>query len=247
MEPASDTVSNFVIFATPSFDFRVSLEFLRSSIETEWALQGRGIAHGHIQIGGDCYLAKVRNKLVTEFLTDYPTATDFFFLDDDIGWPAAKIVEFLDRPEPVLAGIYPLKSEDLNFPVELTVDAESGALIERDGLVQANAVPTGFLRIKRHVLETLAAQSTTFKESGVGGVVKEYWNIFEMGRADDGWWWGEDYCFCQKWRATGGEIWVDPSIAFTHRGNRAWKADLSHHLQAYRDRALALIAPKEAA
>lgn len=226
-----------VIFATPTLSHAVSLEYLRSTIETQWALAGAKIPSGFITRGGDCFVAKVRNKIVTEFLRDFPTATDLFFIDDDIGWPAAKVIEFLNRREDIVAGIYPKKSEQIDFPVELAADPGTGRLFERDGLVRAIAGPTGFLRIKRHVLEKMAAVSQTFRDIELDGSDREYYGLFETGIGTNGWWWGEDYTFCQKWGAMGGEIWVDPSIEFTHRGQRKWTATLSDHLQTFRDRA----------
>ncbi len=224
-----------VIFATPSFTYAVSLEYLRSFTETQWALGQSGIQSGMITRGGDCFIAKVRNKIVTEFLDGFPDATDLFFLDDDIGWPALKVVEFLSRPEDVICGIYPKKSDDADFPVELSV--VDGALVDRDGLVKANAAGAGFMRIKRHVLETLAASAHKFKDLELGGDVREFYGIFETGIGPNGWWWGEDYAFCQKWIGAGGEIWVDPAIEFSHRGQKKWTASLSDHMQTFRDRA----------
>jgi len=224
------------VFATPSLNWTVSLEYLRSWTETHWALANRGIQSGVLTRGGDCFVAKVRNKMVTEFLRNFPSATDLFFLDDDIGWPAAKVVEFLDRPEAVLAGVYPKKSEMTDFPVELAANDRTGELIERDGLVRANAAPTGFMRIKRHVLETLADTAQRFVDLELDGSTPDHYGIFESGIGTNGWWWGEDYTFCQKWTGAGGEIWIDPSIAFTHRGQRKWEATLSDHLDAFRER-----------
>ena len=90
-------------------------------------------------------------------------------------------------------------------------------------------MPTGFLRIKRHVLEKMAAASTKFK-SLEDGVWKDYYNIFEMGPGSDGQWYGEDDAFCRKWADMGGLIWVDPDIQFTHRGTKKWTAKLLDHL-----------------
>ncbi len=226
-----------VIFATPSLSHSVSLEYLRSTIETQWALAMAKIPSGFITRGGDCFVAKVRNKMVTEFLQNFPTATDLFFLDDDIGWPAAKVIEFLERPEPVLLGIYPKKSEETDFPVELAADPVSGELIELAGLVRAVAGPTGFMRIKRAVLQALAERAEMFTDLEQDGSTPKHYGIFESGIGSNGWWWGEDYTFCQKWNAMGGEIWVDPAIAFTHRGQRKWSAMLSDHLGTFRERA----------
>lgn len=238
-EPNGQTVEikmPFVVFATPSFDKRVSLEFHCSGLETQRLLIQRGISHGYIPIGGDRYLENVRNKLATRFLTEYPDATDLFFLDDDVGYPAAKVIQFLIRPEPVLAGVYPSKNDNLDFPVALLGDTETGALIENGGMYAVSNVGAGFLRIKRGVLERLAEISPRYRESPEG---PEIINIFSAGMGDDGLFWGEDYVFVQKCRSLGIDVWIDPDIAFSHSGPKAWKAKLSDHMDIFREKAMA--------
>lgn len=227
------------IFGTPSLDHRVTLDYLRSWTETIWLMSEKGIAAGRLDRGGDCFIAKARSKMASDFLRLYPMATDLFFLDDDIGWPAKKVVEFLERPEDIVAGIYPKKQDEVNFPVEIAGNLETGELIERDGLIQATAVPTGFLRIKRHVLETLAKSAPRFKEEEADHTIQEYTGFFQSGIGPDGWWFGEDYVFCLNARAAGFDIWVDPDIDFRHRGQKQWSDNLSNHLEQFRMKAKA--------
>lgn len=240
-----------VVFATPSYSHRHAMEYTRSLIETEWVLWQAGCATAHMQRGGDCFVSKVRNKMVTDFLTQFPDCQNFFFLDDDIGWPALKVLEFLNRPEDIVCGIYPKKSDEIDFPVELAYDENTGLLIERDGLMEAWVVPTGFMRIKRHVLEKMADKFGTFKdidlENGVG-VVKDYYNIFECGPAPSAnmLFWGEDYTFCKKWLAMGGSIWIDPNMEFTHRGNKKWTDNMFNHIGMLREKALTMRKPAAA-
>lgn len=229
-----------VCFATPSLDMRVSLEYKRSLSETEWLLWGKGFVTAHMDRGGDCFVQKVRNKLATDFIKNFPGTDNFFFLDDDIGWPPEKALEFIESDKDIIAGIYPKKSEELDFPVSLAADMDTGELIERDGLYLAQSVPGGFMRIKRRVLEKLAETSTTFMDfdldNGVG-VGKKYYYLFEAGPGPDGWFWGEDFSFCQKAIQAGFEIWVDPDIKFDHRGHKKWTNTLSKHLDKFKERA----------
>jgi len=39
----------------------------------------------------------------------------------------------------------------------------------------------------------------------------------------------EDYTFCNRWRAMGGEIWVDVRSKFTHVGSFAFHGDFAAH------------------
>lgn len=228
-------MQKIVVVATPSLDARVTVDFLNSCLDARMLLLKERIPHAFRQETGDCFVAKARNKLVTQFLEDHPEATDLFFLDDDIGFPASKFMEFVHRPEEIVAGVYPKKQDLLDFPVGLI--AIDGQLVNQNGLYSASLAPAGFMRIKRQVLEDLASQSTKFKDAVAGGGLREYYNIFESGRGNDGMWWGEDYTFCQKAAMAGYPVWVDPAIQFSHRGGKRWVATLSDHLETFSRRA----------
>ncbi len=230
-----------VVFATPSYSHTCCMEYLAAALSTEQAMTKLGIPHAWLLKGGDPYLAKIRNRIVTEYLRDYPDMQNLFFLDDDVGWPPQKIIDFLLRPEPVLAGIYPKKSEKVDFPVELACDRETGLLRERDGLVQGLSAGMGFVRIKRYVLEQMASVSMKYTESR-DEPLEYFHNIFSMGMGDDGQWWGEDYVFFKKWTNSGGEMWIDPDIDFTHTGKRSWKGNFSEHLALFREKGAELLA-----
>lgn len=171
-----------VLVATPSFERRPCVEYICSLMETKQVFYENEIDHVVTILGGDPYLGKVRNRLVGTLLTDHPTATDLFFIDDDVGWPAHKVLEFLRRPEDVVCGIYPKKQDNPEFPVSLLLD--DGRPIQRDGLVLANLAPTGFMRIKRHVLERMAMEAGRYHEATPSGEQKVNWNIFEARFVD---------------------------------------------------------------
>lgn len=225
-----------VVFGIPCYDHRVAIEFFRSAIQTEVLLAEKGIMHTYMLKPGDQFIAKVRSKIASEFLRDHPDATHLFFLDDDISWPPSKVIEFLERDEDILAGIYPKKQEKRDFPVELEGNVKTGELIEKDGLVRAIAVPTGFMCIRRNVLEELSRHAGTFREQDANDQWHEYSYIFRTAVTSDGMFAGEDYVMCQNARAAGFEIWVDPAIPFTHRGPRLWKDNLSDHLDVFREK-----------
>ena len=222
------------VFATPNLSHMVAREFHHSCLETDWILAEKGWNRVYIDHPGDCFVAKARNILVQEFLDKHPEANDFFFLDDDLGWPAAKVLEFLERPEDILVGAYPKRSEEKDWPIVIAGDG--GELVEKDGLIAVLRGPTGFMRIKRHVLEEMRKHAPTFMHEHNG---KELITpgFFSAGVAPDQWFWTEDYIFCQNAVALGFEIWLDPDIEFTHRGTRAWKGSIMDDIPTFRERA----------
>jgi hypothetical protein len=235
-----------VLFCIPSLAGKIDLDFSIAWDQTKALLMTNGIGHAVQVVRGDTFIDKARNRLVTHFLEDFPLAANLFFLDDDIGWPPEKVLEFLYRPEPILAGAYPMKTDEgaaQQYPLELA--AKDGHLICRNGLYLANWAPTGFMRIKRAVLEQMAASADVYVEPEIGGTTGVRYSLFEAGamQPDAGkdaefWtskagsthrvvpWRGEDIYFCDRWRAMGGEIWVDPTIHFSHRGGKKWEGSL---------------------
>jgi hypothetical protein len=234
-------VARSVVLATPSFSHSVCLEYMKSALETCGLLMQSGISPRYSTRGGDQFIAKVRNKLVWQFMTDHPEADSIFFIDDDIGWPAQKVLEFIQRPEPILCGIYPKRQDDLDWPCALW--SENGELCERDGLVRLVSGPAGFMRIRREVFEVMLAQRGDggqvpwFNDMEKGGEVKTWPGLFTAGVGPDGWYWGEDYAFCRNAGACGFEIWADPDIHFTHRGPKVFEGSMAGSLEAFRERA----------
>lgn len=227
----------FVVFATPAFDHNVTLGYLGSMLQSERQLMDRGISSGHIYIGGDPYLAKVRNLLVARALETYPQMTDFFFLDADLEWDPSAILKLLDHPAAVVAGIYPKKNDTVEFPCELEL-TDDKRLISKDGWYKARSVPTGFLRIRRHIIDQMIQGCGKYIDGTGGGTL--CYNVFEMGYcADDeatlgrGAWWGEDFAWCKKLHNMGGEIWIYPDIDFGHRGGKGWRNNYSGSINAY--------------
>ena len=233
-----------VHFGIPSFAGAPCQEFVPSYVETLVALGAAGIASSMTLAPGDPYLSKVRNRIAYDFLTQWTSATHLFFLDDDIGWAPHKVVEFVERDLDVIAGAYPKKSDKGEYPCQMDTDA-SGMPFEENGLWRAKLAPTGFMCIKRRVLERMAAESGQYRDSTKIGDQAAHWNIFDMGwflpsgeRPTNqggvmGEFWGEDYYFCRRWRDMGGEIWIDPDILFTHRGSLAWAGNFRQASEEY--------------
>lgn len=225
----------YVLFATPSLGHQVSIDYFRSSIETSALLRDAGIGHTYTFEGGNQFIARARNWLVTDFLKNHPNASDLFFIDDDLGWDPYAALRILESPKDVVAGLYPEKCDGDHFPGELNFgEPGDGRFTVEDGLFLANYVPGGFLRIKRHVLELMAARSAVYKIATPQGFREEY-DIFQTGACEDGQWWGEDYQFCQRWRAMDGKIWIDPDATFHHSGRKRWTGSVADQLRKLMD------------
>ena len=223
----------FVVFATPTLSHSLSAEFVTSLAQSGEMLRQAGIPYVIHFAGGDPYLPKVRNQLATQFLRDHPEATDLFFIDDDVGWQPEAIMRMLEADVDVIAGVYPKKQETVAFPCELAI--EDNNIVWNGRLLKAKMVPTGFLRIRRHVMEKMAAESKRYRGIMPSGE-QEHTEFFWVGiDPDDGEWCGEDVAFCRRWRKMGGDLWIDPDITFSHVGRYRWTNNIGIAVKAEMD------------
>ncbi len=226
-----------VIFAIPTIDGTIKAPCMLSLLVTQRLLQAAGIDYD-VHILSDCpYLSVARNTMAAWFLAD-PDATDHFFIDYDIGFDETKVLEILKRPEGIVGGVYPLKQDQLQFPVQIRT--QDGVPLGRDGLIEGELQPTGFMRIKRGVYEHMAQAHPELKyvENVVGILAMDGEREREFQEAYDFFGFGpygrkfrtEDYAFCQRWRDLGGTVWVYPNINFVHIGRKAYKGNYHEFL-----------------
>lgn len=203
----------------PAYE-KISAPFVQSLFETQANLPHRL----DLEIfSGNCHVDDGRNRLVRDFLeTD---CEQLIFLDVDVFWLESDFKKLVEHNRDIVAGIYPLKSADEDYPVK-PLPGERWA--DEYGLVEVEGVPTGFLKIKRRVLEALypTVPHHRSKEDGYGRMPIPV--IFErtlngMSRR------GGDIEFCKKAREAGFKVYVDPYMQLGHTGQQHWNGCLAHY------------------
>lgn len=208
--PTTDNISPETVFSL----FGAKEELLKNDIESEMAI-----------CAYDCHVDDQRNTLVQEFLES--KCNTFVFIDSDLHFDPEDLVKLIRYDRDVVAGVYPKKAEERQFPVMLL---DGPMWTDEDGLLEVYSVPTGFLKIKRKVLELLYISVPKYaSRQDVGRKIRTPL-IFER-KLDGNVRWGGDYEFCQKWKKTGGKIFVDPNMRFSHIGSTEYFGSLGHHLR----------------
>lgn len=223
-----------VLFATPCLSAKVEVDYFFAIHHTLNRLREANIGADVQFQTGVAFIDHARNILCHKFLHEFPNATDLFFIDDDVGWHSDAVISLLARPEDVVGGVYPLKQDEGGFPVDLMVDPLTQDLMERDGLFRVQFLPTGFMRIKRHVIEKMAEGQPTYPHHWANGTTDQISNIFRTGYAN-GRRWGEDVDFGNRWASLGGEMWLDPSFILSHVGRKRWADHYSRHIPGLRE------------
>jgi hypothetical protein len=177
---------------------------------------------------GDCHVDDARNSLVADFLES--GCDDLFFIDADVGFQNNDIIRLLNHDRDVVGGAYPKKSDNPEYPIWLK-DGEIWS--DRDGLIEVNGIATGFLRIRRRVLEDLAKTAQRYTTQLGRNVPMIFERLIIDGMRFSG-----DMAFCYKWVQAGGKVFADPDCYLEHEGNKRWSGTLGSHLRTLHGMAL---------
>jgi len=199
--------------AIPSYA-SVSLAFVYALATSIKELQARGISCGLMLLQGHCHVDDARNDLAKEVLKE--GYQQLIFIDADMLWRADDLARLIAAPEDMVAGIARYKLDDESYPCRHLHTAELHANVH--GHIEVEGVPTAFLKIRRYVLESVAAVSKSYlvREDDTERTPM----LFERTIATDGRRFSGDYSFCHKWRAIGGSIFIDPMARLGHIGEK---------------------------
>lgn len=215
-----------IYFGVPTVDGNVNVAFLKSMCETQRILDKYGIQHGLGVIQRDCYVARARNEIANAFLkTDY---THLFFIDADMGWEPLKVVKMLGRDKDIVFGGYINKDDNDKKYVLQPLKDDNGNLITENGLIKCLSGPTGFMCIKREVLEKMNGRREYYDKDEKFSAFF-HCSIRKINGSSK--WMGEDIDFCLDWHSLGGELWCEPDISFQHVGIKIWECNFMGDLR----------------
>lgn len=208
------------LIGTPTLDGTVHVAYLQSLLGTQRLLLEKRWQFSMRFILQESLVMRARNLLVADFMDS--DASDLIMIDADIGWHAPDVLKLLRHDVPVVAGVYQRKSET---KLDFTVKFPPGN-VQRDPqshLLKAERVGTGFLRLRRDALETMIAKYPDLEYRDASGRILHC--LFDTSLAN-GRFCGEDFTFCDRWRAIGGDVWVDPDIRLSHIGSKTFDKSL---------------------
>lgn len=198
--------------------------------------------HGLARIGwlstrvtfGSADLEDARNVLTSQFHAT-PEYTDLLCLDDDVSWSPGAVERLVQHPVDLVLGAYPRRAEGEGFsvrtfpgPIEC-VDPATGKP-HPHGLIKVAGGPSGMMRLSRRAVTMLveAQPGDWYHQIKVTG--GKAWTLWEFDVIDHERI-SEDMNLCRKWRALGGDVWVDPHITMHHHGKKAYSGQLAQHLR----------------
>lgn len=232
-DEGSPAVGRKVMLATPSYD-KPDTSFTFALARSREALSEAGIQSALLILEGNCHVDDGRNSICRDFLES--DCTDLVFLDADVTWEPKQLVHLCQRDQDIVGGVYPYRREGGdNMPCRLMDNGECF-----DGLREVEGLPTGFMKIKRHVLEQMAAVRPWFFDKTNKTAL-----LFDRPTPDEnGTRWGGDIDFCNRWRAMGGKIYADEELRLGHVAKVVIYDSLAASLRRVTGQTLRHLAPK---
>jgi hypothetical protein len=252
-----------LMVATPCFGGQVSSIYAGSIFHLQRAARSRSnLDLTVVMRDGDALITRARANLVTLFLDD-PTATHLLFVDADIGFQPDQVFRLIESEADVVAGVYPIKRVNwekarrmlqsdrpaappaaLDYVLEIE---NPDHVVSVDGFTRVRYAGTGFLMIRRHVLEKMCQHSgyaplQFFREHSIDALAgsPNRFALFEcMIDQNTGTYLSEDFAFCKRWTDIGGEIWADLQSRLDHVGPSVFQGDVSSQFAAAPARAAA--------
>ncbi|MCC8963603.1 MULTISPECIES: hypothetical protein [Bradyrhizobium] len=236
----------YILVATPTYGGLATTSYITSLLTLQTTCLELGVGMG-VRFFSDSLVTRARNELVRQFLA-HEHATHLMFIDADIGFSPDQVLRLLKFNVDVAAGAYPLKEVDW-AKAERAIKAgrsnvqtaalhyvlaweDSTAITARDGFAPVKRIGTGFLLIRRNVIERMCDAYPELRHIApvYAGHVPENsprWALFDcMIDPETKEYLSEDYAFCRRWRDLGGEIWLDTFSKLNHTGPVTFTGDL---------------------
>lgn len=228
-----------IVICTPCYGGMVTQGYMLSV--TNLMMQGIQSGFGVTVdlLGYDLLVTRSRNTLVARFM-DRPAATHLLFVDADITFQPSQVMRMAGLCQDVVAGMYPLKTRCWSAEAVARVQQGEGpetaplryvglpsqgaAARAQDGFVTAEYAGTGFMMLRRAALARMMAaypelHFTAAHDRATQDPSPYQFALFDcMIEPETRHYLSEDYTFCRRWRAQGGEIWLDTQGALIHTG-----------------------------
>lgn len=220
-----ETLQNsHVHFATPCYGGNIMEACFSSYLRYSMTAMKHNIPFSVDTMVNESLVPRARNNLVSKFLAN-PNATHLMFIDADIAWDPEYIFKMILHDKGVVCGAYPMKSEPVKYVLNILKGAKHA-----HPLYEVSTAGTGFMLIKREIIEGLVAAlpNTKYRDSLHLGeqYEKHMYALFDTIIDENGHYLSEDWTFCKRVREVLGKpIWIDTDIKLDHVGTHRFRGN----------------------
>jgi glycosyltransferase involved in cell wall biosynthesis len=209
-----------VLIGTPAHDGRVDVWFANSLVNTIKLAAKKDVEINPVYMSYDSLVQRARNDLVRLALEE--NYDDLIFIDSDEEWDPEWIFKLLAFKEEVIGLPVVKKSDLMMFNIKAL---PNGLKVQQNGLMEVEAVGTGFMKISKPALKKVWGASPEYKNEG-----RACRMVFDV-KVVDGELVSEDNVFCQKWRSLGGRVFIEPSMTCNHIGVKKYQGNFLDYLK----------------
>lgn len=237
-----------LFISTPCYDAMMTMQYTISILNLVTALNEKKIEFMIDFLGNESLITRARNKSVAKFLqTD---CTHLLFIDSDIEFRPNAVFDLLDYDKDVTCCVYPKKgfnwnrfmhsmktepmsseefgSRGLDFAYNV-LDDGNGNIIKRGNFVKVRHAATGFMLIKRSIIETLCKKHKELEIITDDLSQKDTINYgLFCCMIKDKVYLSEDYSFCDRVNEASGEVWINIKHNLNHIGKYSFNSDIQH-------------------
>lgn len=238
-----------IFVATPMYGGQCFGYFMQSCLKLQTLCAQHGLNASFSQLFNESLIQRGRNLLAANFLKS--EATHLMFIDADILFRPEDIFPMIEADKDIICGIYPKKEinwqtvknamnagvpdNELRFHTGAFVvnlkDYQPEVTVPVNQPVEIWNGGTGFMLIKREVMEAMALTLPTYLNNVLdlnnptnGEKIVEFFAT--MIEPETNLLLSEDYYFCRKAREQGFTVWAAPWVELSHIGTYAFEGRL---------------------
>ena len=223
-EQANNIQKSFLAICVPCYGGQVTEKHYVSMMSYTIACMKNDMTFSIETLANESLVTRARNNLVAKMMMNHKT-THLMFVDADVGFQPESIYKLIAHDKDVVGGIYPKKTFEPDYVFNPSLDSK------REGnLIEVDDIGTGFLLIKREVIQKMFNSFPDLKYKNNININSEaepfMYALFDT-MIKNGTYLSEDYTFCQRWRDLGGKIYADTSIPLSHTGYYSFQGDIT--------------------
>ena len=206
-----------ILFCTPCYGGMVTEAYFRSCMELRGDMIANGIEHDWNTARNESLVHRGRMEMTATFLE-----TDFkymMWIDADIEFTGDDVAKLWNLEADIAVGVYPMKKPDACWYAAWKDGALVKDLDQFTGPIEVDYAGTGFMLIRREVVETLTEQEGTWEGKNGRRVPALYMTPVHNDGLES-----EDYHFCRIARSAGFKVIMDPSVRLVHWGSYGYGA-----------------------
>lgn len=215
-----------VMLGLLSYGSEPSLACTRSLVASVAPLMEAGWKSEFVARCGDALLPRARCSLFGSFVRS--DCERLLMIDDDVDWEPQDLIRMISWDVDVVGGAYRRKTDEHNYPVIFPYPDK--LVYGPHGLLEVSALPGGLMAMSHRAAERMVHDYSHMVYWDVA-TQTDSWALWDFSVHPEGWH-GEDYRFCDRWRAMGEKVWCDADMTLGHTGRVKWQGNLAEWLKS---------------